>query len=140
MTKRPNTTHRRDVLAGIGFFAGIAVAVPAIASVPSETAEDAEWREFIEGMAWAHPNGRTAAELAREHGMDLAEFSGATLHGEGGAPEDWPVLTFGDIERDGHCVLVSPRQCGEYRRVRRGSDPDLTDDLRKMGLLGKAVG
>lgn len=139
MTDRKPTKNRRDVLAGIGFFAGIAVAAPAVASVTGETAEDAIWREFIEGMAWAHPNGRAAAENARAHGMNLAEFSGATLHGAGGAPEDWPVLTFGDIDRDGQCILVGPRQCGEYRRTRRGSGPDLTDEIRKMGLLGKAV-
>jgi hypothetical protein len=107
LTNPDHNTRRRDVLAGIGFFAGLAVAAPAVASGMGETAEDAEWREFIEGMAWAHPNGRAAAENAHAHGMDLAEFSGVTLHGQGGTPEHWPVLT---------------------------------DKLRKMGLLGKAVG
>lgn len=139
MTKRTPTTTRRDVLAGVGIFAGIAVAAPAVASIADATAEDAKWREFIRAMASAHPNGRAAAENARACGMNLAELSRVTLHDEMSPPEDLPLLWFGDLQKCEHYFNVSPRWFGEYKATPRGAGPDLTDELREMGLLGKAV-
>lgn len=123
MSRRKPTTTRRDVLAGIGFFAGIAVAVPAVAAVTGETAEDARWREFTEGLAWAHPNGRAAAENARACGMNLAELSRVTLHDGKFPPEDLPLLWFGDLQKCEHYFNVSPRWFGEYKATPRGTGP-----------------
>lgn len=139
MTNRKPTTRRRDVIAGLGFFGGLAVAAPAVASITTETAEDAAWREFIDSMAWAHPNGRAAAENARACGMNLADLSGITLQSESSPADELPILWFGDLQKGEHYFNVSPRWCGEYKATRRGTGPDLTDELSRMGLLGKAV-
>lgn len=47
MTRTELTNSRRAVLAGAGFFAGLTVAAPAVASITDEAGEDAAWREAL---------------------------------------------------------------------------------------------
>lgn len=143
MTKRTPNTTRRDVLAGVGFFAGIAIAAPAVAELvkPPHGADDVAWREFIDWVARWHPNGRAAAERARDAGMDLATFSCLTLRtADCPDPDLLPILWFGDWQTGDHYFTANPKMCGEYRRVHQGDGPDLTEELQKSGVrVGRAV-
>lgn len=60
-------------------------AVPAAAALSLPVAAAAQqmsrWDEFVQGMAWGHPNGRKVAEMARDAGVDLDHLSLVILRG-----------------------------------------------------------
>lgn len=107
MSKRKRTTSRRDVLAGAGFFAGIAVAPSALAFSP----EDAEWARISEqAHNWHRERGRKVMQIARAAGMDPFQWTGMLFAANRRLvdPANFPQLTF---ELRGENWLVTPHGC-----------------------------
>lgn len=107
MSKYKHNTTRRDLLAGVGFFAGLAVAPSALAM----NAQEAEWEKIAEQAQNWHPErGRKVVRLARAAGMDPFSWSGMAFcrGGSRADPENFPQLYF---ETGGSTWRVTPRGC-----------------------------
>lgn len=112
MSNSTPTTSRRDVLAGAGFFAGIAVAPSALAISPT----DGRWADLAEQVHnWSPDNGRRVVQIARAAGMRPEDFSALVLGGSERfkRPNLFPQIVF---TRDGVQWIASPTGCARVEQ------------------------
>lgn len=113
------STTRRALFAALPAAALAAVPLSAaaavVADIPSKPDMSRRWQSFIDGLDFAHPNGREVARQAYEAGFKLDDLALIMLSGEQ-SRDRYPVLFFN--AHNGGYHSSSPRGVLFCERVR----------------------